>query len=399
MKTLRVFLGCFVAFCLAVPVVADTVGKRSKLKEVLDRGVLNCGVRSGTVQKIPGDPFSDTGAQKIGELYCRGLAAALDVNVNIVKLSVAATFEGLNENSVDVTFRTASETLGRDVVDLANGVAIMYYENYTAKVKQIPITVGYPMEGSVPEQVSFIKDRGLRVCVREKQIQQQIGEGWGLKPCHKGLCPGPECDMIICADDEYLYITNTDSQAYKDGFCEVNMNGTSFHADITDPAASVPWGETPLLVMTSQKHSDPQWDDLIKYYMGGLRGAVRYGINKINVVSTKNTNKHKSHSALVPEAKALLGLTTNCRGETAGDLVGLDPDWMVRAIHKVGNYYEIYDASLGLSALGGLNKVTDDTGMNQVYFDANGRTNGLLTIHVHDPVFTNTNFVDCSIDD
>ena len=100
-----------------------------------------------------------------------------------------------------------------------------------------------------------------------------------------------------------------------------------------------------------------------------------------------------------PDAKALLGITTNCRGETAGDLAGLDYNWMVRAIVDQGNYYEIYEASLGHSLLANLDIVNDDAGLNQVYIDEFGRTNGALVDHVHSPIFTETRFATCDAGD
>ena len=144
--------------------------------------------------------------------------------------------------------------------------------------------------------------------------------------------------------------------------------------------------------MTSQEHSDREWDDILKYFMGGLRAASRFGIDKDNVLDKI------VDPALEPDAKALLGISTNCRDETAGELLGLDSDWMVRAIESVGSYYDMYDASLGHPKLGGLDRVVDDAGLNQVYIDESGRTNGALVDHAHSPAFTETSFATCNND-
>jgi general L-amino acid transport system substrate-binding protein len=371
MKTIKFLIALFIVFGLAVLAFADGDGikPKGKLKEVLRRGELNCGVRSGTVQNIPGDPFSDSSSQKIGELYCRGLAAALDVDVNIIKLTVPDTFEALHANTVDVTFRTMSERLGRDVVDLVNMGEVMFYNTYVAKTSEERCP-GYPFDGSVAEQVEYIQNNEKLVCVRAGQVQESIAREAGL-------------------GDDNLYLTDEDYQDYLDGCCEVNMNSSALHIQITDPAAATPWSITALSVMTSQEHSNSQWDDLLKYYMGGLRAAVRFDIDKENVLVKK------ADPALISDAKALLGITTNCRGETAGDLVGLDADWIVRAIQEVGNYYEIYEASLGHPSLADLDRVNDDAGLNQVYIDASGRTNGALVDHLHNPAFTETSFATC----
>ncbi len=68
---------------------------------------------------------------------------------------------------------------------------------------------------------------------------------------------------------------------------------------------------------------------------------------------------------------------------------------MVRALQNVGSYYDMYDASFGHPALGGLNRVTDHAGLNQVYFDASGRINGAMVDHSHVPTFTETSFASC----
>jgi general L-amino acid transport system substrate-binding protein len=89
-----------------------------KLAEVMERGVLNCGV-SGALTGFSA-PNPDTGVMEgIDADYCRALAAAIwgevtDENVNFVSLTANERFTALQAGEVDVLNRNTTWTLTRD---------------------------------------------------------------------------------------------------------------------------------------------------------------------------------------------------------------------------------------------------------------------------------------------
>ena len=67
----------------------------------------------------------------------------------------------------------------------------------------------------------------------------------------------------------------------------------------------------------------------------GLLEAEEYGITQANVDSLQRDSKD-------PAIGRLLGTT-----EDTGKLLGLDKDWLARAIKATGNYGEIFERNVG----------------------------------------------------
>ncbi|MDD3310600.1 amino acid ABC transporter substrate-binding protein [Pseudodesulfovibrio sp.] len=83
------------------------------------------------------------------------------------------------------------------------------------------------------------------------------------------------------------------------------------------------------------RHGDQQWKDLVTWVLFGLIEAEEKGITQANVLDMKAKSQD-------PAVQRLLGATGD-----VGSFVGLDNDWLVRAIQAVGNYGEMYDRSFG----------------------------------------------------
>ena len=84
------------------------------------------------------------------------------------------------------------------------------------------------------------------------------------------------------------------------------------------------------------KHGDNQWKDLVTWVINGLINAEELGVNQSNV-SNLDASLQKN-----PTVQRMLGMS----GEY-GSYIGLENDWMKKAITAVGNYGEIFDRNLG----------------------------------------------------
>ena len=103
------------------------------------------------------------------------------------------------------------------------------------------------------------------------------------------------------------------------------------------------------------RHGDNKWKDLVTWVINGLITAEELGVTSKNATDMAANTKN-------PTIKRLLGTS----GEY-GVYIGLEKDWMLRAITKVGNYGEIFERNLGqgtpLKLKRGVNALPRDGGL------------------------------------
>ncbi|MCX8516897.1 MAG: amino acid ABC transporter substrate-binding protein, partial [Rhodoferax sp.] len=83
------------------------------------------------------------------------------------------------------------------------------------------------------------------------------------------------------------------------------------------------------------RRGDDEWTAIVKWTLYGLLEAEEYGVTSANVDEQKATSKD-------PIVGRLLGST-----EDTGKLLGLDREWLARAIKTTGNYGEIFERNVG----------------------------------------------------
>ena len=83
------------------------------------------------------------------------------------------------------------------------------------------------------------------------------------------------------------------------------------------------------------RRGDDEFFAIAKWVVFGLIEAEEYGITQANVEQMKNDSQD-------PVVMRILGTS-----EDTGKLLGLDKDWMVRAIKATGNYGEIFERNVG----------------------------------------------------
>ena len=83
------------------------------------------------------------------------------------------------------------------------------------------------------------------------------------------------------------------------------------------------------------RRGDDEWLTIVKWVVYGLIEAEEYSITSENIEQLKSDSQD-------PKVLRMLG-----KSEDMGKLLGLDRDWLSRAISSTGNYGEIFERNLG----------------------------------------------------
>jgi len=83
------------------------------------------------------------------------------------------------------------------------------------------------------------------------------------------------------------------------------------------------------------RRGDDDWTAIVKWTIYGLLEAEEHGVTSANVDQLKTSTED-------PAIGRMLGLT-----DDSGKLLGLDKEWLARAIKSVGNYGEIFERNVG----------------------------------------------------
>jgi general L-amino acid transport system substrate-binding protein len=315
-----VFLGTLAVAGLA----AGIASAQSTLEQVQSRGALNCGVTTGLTGFATPDASGEW--QGFDVAVCRAVAAAVlgDASaVEFVPTTGQTRFTALSSGEIDMLARNTTWTFSRDT-DLAfEFVGVNYYDGQGFMA---------PRELGVS---SALELDGATVCI-------QTGTTTELNLA----------DFFASNNMSYEPVpieTNAEAQQqYLAGACDVYTTDASglaaTRATFEDPSAHVILPEIiskePLGPLV--RHGDNEWGDIVRWTLNGLIAAEEYGITSANVGELAAGTEN-------PEVNRILG--------TEGDLgamIGLDADWMQRAIAAVGNYGEIFEGNIGESTPIGL---------------------------------------------
>jgi len=129
--------------------------------------------------------------------------------------------------------------------------------------------------------------------------------------------------------------------AYFSGRCVAFTTDASGLASIRNKDAKDPKEHVILPELISKeplapavRRGDDEFEAIAKWVIFGLIEAEEYGINQNNVDQMKTSQD--------PVVMRILGTS-----EDTGKLLGLDKDWMVRALKTTGNYGEIFARNVG----------------------------------------------------
>jgi general L-amino acid transport system substrate-binding protein len=303
---------------LACTLAAHGAHAGKTLDGIKQRGQLVCGVSSG----VAGFSQADSSGQWTGldVDICRAIAASVlgDGNkVKFVPLVSQQRFAAVQSGEVDILSRNTTWTLTRDASLGLNFVGIAYFDGQGFMV---------PAKSKVKSAKQL---KNATVCVQsgtttEKNLSDfSRANNLNLKP------------VVF----EKFDAANA---AYFSGRCQAYTTDASGLASVRNKEAKAPADHVILPELISKeplgpavRRGDDEFFAIAKWVLYGLVEAEEYGITRSTVDTLIRDSKD-------PNVGRLLGTA-----EDTGKLLGLDKDWLARALKATGNYGEIFERNVG----------------------------------------------------
>jgi general L-amino acid transport system substrate-binding protein len=316
MKLHQIKLATAVAALGAVLAAPAYAGKT--LDAIKARGQVVCGVHTG----LAGFSAADSSGKwnGIDVDVCRAVAAATlgdGEKVKYVPLTAQARFTALQSGEIDLLSRNTTATLTRDASLGLSMTAITYYDGQGFMV---------PVKSKIKSAKQL---KGQTVCVQsgtttEKNLTDfSKANGLNIKPV-----VFEKLDAV--------------EGAYFSGRCIAYTTDASGLAAVRNKSAAKPDDHLILPELISKeplgpfvRRGDDEWTAIVKWTLYGLLEAEEYGVSSTNVDELKATSKD-------PVIGRILGTT-----DDTGKLLGLDREWLARAIKTTGNYGEIFERNVG----------------------------------------------------
>jgi general L-amino acid transport system substrate-binding protein len=308
--------GMIVVLILGLALVG-TQAIAGTLQDIKSKGFLTCGVSEG----VPGFSIPDSSGRWVGfdVDIARAVAAAVlgDENkIKFVPLTSKQKVIAVSSGQVDLTSRTTTWTMKRDCKEGVDFTTIVFYDGQGFMV---------PKKSGVTSAKQL---NGATVCVT-------AGTTTELNLADFSRANNLKMKAVVFDAKKEAF------GAYISGRCDAFTTDrsqlASLRSAVADPSSQIILPEViskePLAPFV--RHGDNQWKDTVTWIINGLIDAEEKGITSANVMSMKKTSKD-------PAIQRMLGTSGD-----VGSFIGLDNDWLVRAIKAVGNYGEIYDRHFG----------------------------------------------------
>ena len=246
---------------LGNPVVAD------KLDDVIDEGTLRCGV----VLDFPPIGYRDENNEPAGfdVEYCKDLAAALDVDYEILPLTWAERLPVIVTNRADVVFGATSDTLERaKTVGFTIPYAIYYAQAVVGKDSGV---------------VTFDDLKGVRVAAAVGTVPEQeflkFAEEWGTEELYQGYQSENEVFLAVAQGKADVGITtNTAVKPIVDRYDTViagpRMPWTTDFTSVVGRRKDVTWLNYLNLFITHQVRSG-RYQEHWSTFVGGEAPELR----------------------------------------------------------------------------------------------------------------------------
>ncbi|MEY8875152.1 MAG: amino acid ABC transporter substrate-binding protein [Leptothrix sp. (in: b-proteobacteria)] len=304
------------AACAILSAVPAWAGKT--LDTIRQRDQIVIGVSTG----VAGFSAADSQGQWRGLDVDVGRAIAAAVlsdadKVRWVPLASPQRFTALQSGEVDVLSRNTTFTLTRDASLGLHQTAVVFYDGQGFMVPaKMKIKSAKQLKGAtVCVQSGTTTEKNLTDFSRANKLN--------LKPV--------VFDKFEAAN-----------AAYFAGRCQAYTTDASGLASVRAKEAKDPKDHVILPELISKeplgplvRRGDDEWFAIVKWVVYGLIEAEENGITQANVEKLKAESTD-------PVVQRLLG-----KGDDMGKLLGLDRDWLARAIKAVGNYGEIYERNVG----------------------------------------------------
>ncbi len=302
---------------MAAALFAAGSASAGTLDDVKARGQLICGVSEG----VPGFSNPDTSGRWIGldVAMCRAISAAIfndDDKIKFVSLSSKQKILAVVTGQVDLTSRTTTWTMKRDTQEGVDFTQIVYFDGQAFMTRaELGLKSAKELNGAT-------------VCVTS-------GTTTELNLADFARANGIKFESVVFEGKKEAV------NAYESGRCDAMTTDysqlASFRTTFAKPDDHVILpdiiSKEPLAPLV--KHGDNQWKDLVTWVINGLITAEELGVTQANADEMKANSKD-------PNIQRMLGVSGDY-----GSFIGLDKEWMYRAIKATGNYGEIFERFLG----------------------------------------------------
>jgi len=294
------------------------------------RGQLVCGVNTALAGFSAADSQGKWSGLDVD--ICRAIAAAMlgdPEKVKWVPLNATQRFTALQSGEVDILSRNTTWTLTRDASLGLNFTATTYYDGQGFMV---------PTKLNVKSAKQL---KGATVCVQSGTTTEKNLTDYSR---------ANKLDMKPVVFEKVEAATG----AYFAGRCSAYTTDASGLASVRNKEAQNPKDHVILPELISKeplapvvRRGDDEFFGIAKWVIYGLIEAEEYGITQANVAQL-------AKSSTDPVVMRILGTS-----EDTGKLLGLDKEWMSRAIKAVGNYGEIFERNVGPNTVLGLPRGTN----------------------------------------
>jgi general L-amino acid transport system substrate-binding protein len=329
------------AFAAATCMLATPAFAGKTLDAIKARGQVVCGVNTGLAGFSAADSSGSWSGLDVD--VCKAIAAATlgdATKIKYVPLNAQQRFTALQSGEIDVLSRNTTFSLTRDGSLGLHITTPTYYDG----------------QGFMVTTKSKIKSakqlKGQTVCVQsgtttEKNLTDfSRANGLNIKP-------------VVFEKVEAA------TGAYFSGRCVAYTTDASGLASVRNKEAKNPDEHVILPELISKeplgpmvRRGDDEWFAIVKWVIYGLLEAEEYGVTAANVDQMKSSTD--------PVVQRLLGTT-----EDTGKLLGLDKEWMARAIKVTGNYGEMFERNVGpksaLKLPRGVNNLWNKGGLMYAY--------------------------------
>jgi general L-amino acid transport system substrate-binding protein len=324
-----------VAFAAALSSMPAHAGKTADA--IRERGQLACGVSTGVAGFSAADSKGEWRGMDVD--FCRALAAAVlkdPAKIRWSPLTSQQRFTALQSGEIDILSRNTTWTLGRDAGQGLVYAGYTFIDGQGFLVhKRSGVTTALQLDGAeVCVQTGTTTERNLAEFARASKIRIKTLMFENLRAVLKAFFSG-RCQAFTADASALASIRANDSSKPED------------YVVLPERISEEPLG--PVV-----RRGDEDWFAIVRWTLFALLEAEERGITRDNVDAMRKSDD--------PAVQRLLGVS-----EDVGKPLGLDREWVYRAIKAVGNYGEIFERNVGAASLlqlpRGINALPRDGGV------------------------------------
>ena len=316
---MRTMYSIAAASVLAASTLATPTAHAGKtLDAIKARDQVICGVNTGLAGFSAADSQGKWSGMDVDT--CRAVAAALlgdDKKVKYVPLTAQQRFTALQSGEIDMLARNTTYTMSRDTSLGLTFAGITYYDGQGFMV---------PTKTKITDAKQL---KGATVCVQAGTTTE------------KNLTDFSRANKL---DIKPIVFEKLEAAtgAYFAGRCVSYTTDASGLASVRNKEAKNPADHVILPQLISKeplgpavRRGDEEWAAIVRWVVNGLIEAEEYGVTQANAAQM-------AESSTDPVVMRILG-----KSEDTGKWIGLDRQWMLRALKATGNYGEIFERNVG----------------------------------------------------